>query len=267
MSIDGILAVMELMVPVGGGEVWVRDSGGDGLPAVLLHPGWGDSGIWDEVATRLDGRVRMIRYDSLGYGESSAPSVPYTALVELRAVLDELSVERAVFAGHSGGGATALSLALAQPDRAAELVLLAPGVAGYPWPEDDPFVVAIQEAAAAKDFEEAVQIGLRTWARAGSGEAVETQIRGSVPGMEAQSKFLQVDPPAFDRLGEINVPATLVYGDLEYPMVADCCDAVAARIPGCQVISAPGADHMVPLRAPDLVADLVLQAVEREQAA
>jgi pimeloyl-ACP methyl ester carboxylesterase len=252
---------MELMVPTGGGEVWVRDSGGEGVPAVLIHPGWGDSAIWDETAARLDGRVRVIRYDSLGYGESSAPTRQYTALSELRAVLDRLDVRRAVYAGHSGGGATALSLAFEQPERVAELVLLAPGVAGYPWPADDPFGVEIDEAVLAKDFEAVVQIGLRTWARSGVGEAVETQIRGSVPGMEAQAAFLDVDPPVFDRLGELRIPSTLVYGDLEYPMVADCCRAVAERIPDCRVITAPGVDHMVPLRAADLVAKLVAQAV------
>jgi pimeloyl-ACP methyl ester carboxylesterase len=256
---------MELMVPTGGGEVWVRDSGGDGVPAVLLHPGWGDSGIWDDAAARLDGRVRTIRYDSLGYGESSAPAVRYTALSELQAVLDRLGVERAVFAGHSGGGATALSLALAQPERAAELVLLAPGVSGYPWPEDDPFSVEISAAAQAKDFEAAVDLGLRTWARAGRGEAVETQIRGSVAGMEAQSAFLDVDPPVYDRLGEVGIPSTLVYGELEYPMVTDCCRAISERIPDCRVILVPGADHMVPLRVPDLVSELVLQAVQKAQ--
>ena len=253
---------MEHMVPAGGGEVWVRDSGGVGVPAVLLHPGWGDSGIWDEAAARLEQRqVRVIRYDSLGYGESSAPTVRYTALSELQAVLDRLGVARAVLAGHSGGGGTALSLALAQPERVAALVLLAPGVSGYPWPTDDPFMAEISAAARSKDVEAAVAIGLRTWARAGGGESVETQIRSAVAGMEQQAPFLDEDPACFDRLGELDVPATLVYGDLEYPMVAACCQAVAARIPGCRVVSAPGSDHMVPLRAPETVAELVAKAV------
>lgn len=254
---------MELMVQTGGGEVWVRDSGGDGPPAVLLHPGWGDSGIWDAAAALLERQVRVIRYDSLGYGESSAPRSRYTALSELQAVLDRLGVERAVYAGHSGGGATALSLALAQPERAAGLVLLAPGVSGYPWPTDDPFFVEISAAARSRNAEAAVDIGLRTWARAGAGEAVETQIRGAVAGMEAQAPFLDEDPPAYDRLGEINVPTTLTYGDLEYPMIIDCCLAIADRIRGCEVVLAPGADHMVPLRSPELAADLVTRAVRK----
>ena len=257
---------MELKVQAGGGEVWVRDSGGEGVPVVLLHPGWGDSGIWDEIAERLADEVRVVRYDSLGYGESSAPTERYTALDELRAVLDRLQIERAVLAGHSGGGATALSLALAEPDRVAELLLLAPGVSGYPWPVDDPFLTGISAAAEARDVEGAVGLGLRVWARAGAGETVETQIRSAVAGMERQAPFLDEDPPVYDRLGEVDAPTTLLYGDLEYPMVADCCRAIAERIPSCQVMTLPGTDHMVPLRAASAVAELAVMAVSAAEA-
>jgi pimeloyl-ACP methyl ester carboxylesterase len=252
---------MELMVQTGGGEVWVRDSGGEGVPVVLLHPGWGDSGIWDEIAGKLEDQARVVRYDSLGYGESSAPTRRYTALDELRAVLDRLGVQRAVLAGHSGGGATALSLAVAEPERVAELLLLAPGVSGYPWPADDPFMTGMTAAAQAKDVEGAVEIGLRTWARAGSGEEVETQIRSAVAGMERQAPFLDEDPPVYERLGEIQTPATMFVGELEYPMAADCCRAIAERLPSCRVLNLPGSDHMVPLRAAGAVAELALMAV------
>ena len=247
---------MELMVQAGGGEVWVRDSGGEGVPVVLLHPGWGDSGIWDEIAEKLAEEVRVVRYDSLGYGESSAPTRRYTALDELRAVL----------AGHSGGGATALSLALAEPERVAELLLLAPGVSGYPWPADDPFMKEMTAAAEANDVEAAVEIGLRTWARGGTGEAVETQIRSAVAGMQAQAPYLDEDPPVYERLAEVDAPTTLLFGDLEYPMAAECCQAIADRLPSCRVVTLPGSDHMIPLRAAGVVAELAVMAVSAAEA-
>jgi pimeloyl-ACP methyl ester carboxylesterase len=257
---------MELMVQTGGGEVWVRDSGGEGVPVVLLHPGWGDSGIWDEIAGKLESQVRVVRYDSLGYGESSAPTQRYTALEELRAVLDQLDVQRAVLAGHSGGAGTALSLAVAEPDRVAELLLLAPGVSGYPWPADDPFMTGISAAAQARDVEGAVEIGLRTWARAGVGEEVETQIRSAVAGMQRQAPYLDEDPPVYERLGEVEAPATMFVGELEYPMAADCCRAIAERLPACRVLNLPGSDHMVPLRAAGAVAELAVMAVSAAEA-
>jgi hypothetical protein len=39
-------------------------------------------------------------------------------------------------------------------------------------------------------------------------------------------------------------------------MVARCAADIAARIPGCQQIPAPGADHLLPLRVPAIVAEL-----------
>ena len=41
------LGDMELMVPVEGGVVWAEHRGAEGVAVVMLHPGWGDSSIWD----------------------------------------------------------------------------------------------------------------------------------------------------------------------------------------------------------------------------
>ena len=41
--------VAETMIAVDGGEIWANDSGGGGPPLVLLHPGIGDSRIWEPV--------------------------------------------------------------------------------------------------------------------------------------------------------------------------------------------------------------------------
>ena len=79
--------------------------------------------------------------------------------------------------------------------------------------------------------------------------------------MFAQGDFEQPDPPAYDHLAEITAPAVVVVGDLEYPMVTRCAGSIADRIPGCRRISAPGADHLIPLRAPDLVADVIIEQV------
>ena len=45
--------------------------------------------------------------------------------------------------------------------------------------------------------------------------------------------------------------------DPGYPMVADCSDRIAARIPGCRQLVIPGADHMLPLRAPGRLAEII----------
>jgi pimeloyl-ACP methyl ester carboxylesterase len=159
--------------------------------------------------------------------------------------------------GHSGGGGTAVSFALDQPDRVSALVLLAPGVQDYPWPRDDPYWQQFEAAFTADDADALTELGLRTWAAASADPAAKAQIRAAVAAFFRQGDFGQPDPPTFSRLGEIGVPAVVTVGDLEYPMVAECGRAIADRIPSCQLITVPGADHMLPLRVPGLIADLI----------
>jgi 3-oxoadipate enol-lactonase len=72
--------VPETMIAVDGGEVWTDDSGGSGPPVVLLHPGVGDSRIWEPVMAALTGSWRVIRYDARGFGRSPAPAVQFSLL-------------------------------------------------------------------------------------------------------------------------------------------------------------------------------------------
>lgn len=248
---------VELTVPTGGGQVWADDTGGDGPAVVLLHAGWGDSASWLPLLDRLAPRFRVIRYDTRGYGRSPAPAAPFSQLGDLMSVLDQCGVTEAVLVGHSGGGGTAIGLALASPSRVRALLLLAPGLQDYPWPPEDPYLPGYERLFAAGDHDGMAALGLRTWAAAGADPAVRAQIRAAVAAFFRQGDFERPDPPAFGRLGEIRTPAAVVIGDRDYPMVAACAEEIAARIPGCRRIAAPGADHMLPLRLPGQLADLI----------
>src|SRR3954449_3223602 len=114
----------ETTVAVDGGEVWADDSGGDGPPLVLLHPGVGDSRIWEPVLPALTGTYRVIRYDARGYGRSPAPTVKFTLLTDLIAVLDHYGLDRGAIVGCRRGGGAPRALPRAQPARVAALVLL-----------------------------------------------------------------------------------------------------------------------------------------------
>src|SRR5689334_25349953 len=157
---------MELSVPVDGGTLWAEDSGGDGMPVVLVHGGWADSRVWQPLISLLPAGTRTVRYDARGYGRSAPPTAPYTQLDDLKAVLDHIGISSAVVVGHSGGGATALSLALDDPQRVSQLVLLATGVSDYPWPLDDPYFAEFEARYAADDRDGLVRLGLQTWAPA-----------------------------------------------------------------------------------------------------
>ena len=224
---------------------------------MLLHSGWGDASGWRYVQHRLPPRYRVISYDARGFGQSPAPRAPFTQLGDLTRVLDYLGVREALLVGHSGGGGTAAGLALASPDRVAGLLLLAPGLQDYPWPPDDPYLAEFAALAATGDRPALARLGLRTWAAAGPDAAARAQIAAAVAAMSQLGEFEQPDPPAYEHLAKITVPAAVMLGDLEYPMVAQCAESIAGRIPGCRRIMVPGADHLLPLRAPSLIADLI----------
>lgn len=247
---------MELSIPVDGGHLWADDTGGDGPALVLMHPGWGDSSIWLPVLEKLPSHYRVIRYDTRGFGKSPAPAAPFSQLGDLVLVLDNCGADRVVLIGHSGGGGTAIGLALADPARVRGLLLLAPGVPDYPWPADDPYSKQFDTLYTTGDRDGLADLGLRTWAAAGADQAAQEQIRRAADSYFRLGDYERPDPPAYSRLGQIRVPAVMVVGDHEYPMVARCAADIAARIPDCQQVRAPGADHLLPLRVPTMIAEL-----------
>lgn len=116
------------MIAVDGGEVWADDSGGGGPPVVLLHPGVGDSRIWEPVLPPLTASGRVIRYDARGFGRSPAPTMKFSLLADLITVLDHFGLDRVAIMGCSQGGGSAMGLALEHPARVSALALLCPGV-------------------------------------------------------------------------------------------------------------------------------------------
>ena len=254
------------MVTVDDGAVWADDSGGDGPPLVLLHPGVGDSRIWDPVLAALTAKYRVIRYDARGFGQSPAPAVKFSLLRDQVAVLDHFGVERAAFVGCSQGGASTLGLALEQPGRVSALVLLCPGIPGFPYPEEDEdeeLEADYERARVAGDVEALAGVMQRIWGAAGATPAVMEQLRSAARAALVAEDLELRDPPVFDRLGEISVPTSLMVGDADYPPLVEANRQAGARIPGCEFVLVPGMDHLPPLREPALVLDLITRTFAR----
>ncbi|MEV0112318.1 alpha/beta hydrolase [Streptomyces sp. NPDC050844] len=252
---------MGQMVSVKGGQVWAEDSGGNGLPLILLHPGVADSRIWDGILPRLTERHRVIRYDARGYGRSPAPTAAFSLAEDLGAVLDHFRIDRAVLAGSSMGGATAISLALDDPARVAGLALVVPGITDRPNLFTEEFMAEFVRLAEAGDTEGLVSMLMHTSAAAGTGydDEARAYLLAVLPAWFATQPHNVPDPPAFDRLGELDVPCALALGELDQPSVVRCNEEMAERIPGCRLVRLRGSDHFPTLREPDAVTDLILQ--------
>jgi 3-oxoadipate enol-lactonase len=257
--------VAETVIAVDGGEVWADDSGGSGRPVVLLHPGVGDSRIWEPVLPGLTACWRVIRYDARGFGRSPAPAVPFCLLDDLITVLDRFGLDRVAIVGCSQGGGSALSLAIEHPARVSALVLLCPGVPGYQWPEqsDDELDAEYGRALQAGDVEALAGLMQRVWAATGPAPAVMEQLRSAARAEISSGDLQQPDPPVFSRLGEISVPTSLLVGDADYPPLIEADRHAAARIPECELTMVPGMDHLPPLREPDLVLRVVKNTLSK----
>lgn len=249
---------MERFVTVSGGEVWAEDSGGSGPAVVLLHPGIADARSWDLVWPLLAGRVRAIRYEARGYGRSPQPASPFRHLDDLTAVLDACGLASAHLAGCSMGGANAIDLALASPERVGSLTLLCPGLTGYQWPPE-PALDAEAAAAEAAGEDALLALSLREWAVAGAEPLVADMMRSAIRAWPGEDKYA-VDPePAAGRLGLVRQPTVLMVGDLDRAALIECNAAIAAGIPGCELIRMPGVDHLPAVREPALVAGVILR--------
>jgi 3-oxoadipate enol-lactonase len=261
-AVGTTVGTMQTMLPVGADKIWAEDSAGPGPVLVLLHEGVGDSRMWDPVWPDLTRACRVIRYDVRGFGRSPAATEEFTLLGDLRAVFEHFDVGRAHFSGCSMGGGTALEFALAEPDRVESLVLLCPGIGGYPYPETPELDEACDALAAIGDDEGIVRILLDVWGRAGDDPLVTDLMKSAMRAWEGEEEFEEEGEPVYDRLGELRVPTILMVGDVDDAALIASNEAAASRIPGCELIRLPGVDHYPTIRAPRLVAETVLRHIE-----
>ena len=104
------------------------EAGGD--PVVFLH-GWPDSWFsFSRVLEELPRWVHAFVLDQRGFGDSERPDGPCRIedfAADVVAFLDALSIERAIFVGHSFGTFVTRKAALTHPERVAKMVLIGAG--------------------------------------------------------------------------------------------------------------------------------------------
>ncbi|MBI2769083.1 MAG: alpha/beta hydrolase [Burkholderiales bacterium] len=123
-------------ITVDGLQVHLRDEGprNDPVPIVLLHGTSASLHTWEGWAQALRGQRRVIRMDLPGFAltgpnrENDYSTETYVRFV--RAVVDQLGVQRFVLAGNSLGGQIAWATAAAMPERVERLILV--DASGYP---------------------------------------------------------------------------------------------------------------------------------------
>jgi pimeloyl-ACP methyl ester carboxylesterase len=96
-------------------------------------------------------------------------------------------------------------------------------------------------------------------------DAVDPEVRARVGEMQRRAFEAQIeayaaddqpgpqvrlDPPAIERLEDVNAPTLVVVGDADVGDVIERADVLARRIPGARKVVLPNVAHMVNLERP-----------------
>ena len=223
----------------------------DDRSVVLIHGANDHAGTWFAIAPALAKTRRVILIDLPGHGESApqdAP-LPISLLVSrMEAVVDEaLGNEPFTIVGNSLGGWLSILYALRHPDRVAHLVLESSG--GLARPTAVPLY--------ARTREEAIPI-----LRAVHGPQYEPQEwvisalleRAHDAPMLRLTELTEHDP----RLGEINVPTTLLWGEHDGVLPLSYGEALRDAIPNAQMHVIAGAAHIPHMQQPQRVLECLM---------
>jgi pimeloyl-ACP methyl ester carboxylesterase len=226
-----------------------------GLPALLLVHGAGGSRLdWPGQLRRMDG-ANVFALDLPGHGRSSQPgraSIDGYA-GDAAALVQALALEKVVVAGHSMGGAIAMTLGLQRPSWLAGLVLIGTGAR-----------LRVTDAILNQilpHFDTAVDTITRFyWAENAPPPLVES---GRQALRQNDPKVLYDDYVAcnqFDvlgRLGAIEVPALVISGTADPLTPTKYGQYLAGQIRDSRLTLVDGASHMMMLEQPAVVAAAV----------
>ncbi|MFI9720525.1 alpha/beta fold hydrolase [Streptomyces sp. NPDC052396] len=223
----------------------------DGVPLVFIHGWTADRHRWDHQMAHFAPHRRVIRLDLRGHGESGG--VPH-AIGELagdvRALLDQLAVDRFIPVGHSMGGMIAQALALAQPERIERMVLV-DSISRMVYSRRRGLLMDLSRLAPFRLFVTAnihrafapghPRAEIRRYARASAATPREVVMNG----YRAMRAF-----DVLDRIGEIQAPVLLVHGYHDIQLPVPQMLRMAKGYPNAVVRIIGDAGHELPVENP-----------------
>lgn len=232
---------------------------GGGAPAVLaLHPLALSSAIWDDAGDGAAARMRLMGLDARGHGGSGWDGRPFSVADmadDAAAVIEATASGPVGLIGLSMGGSTALVLAARHPHLISRVVIADASACYGPdrverWAER-------AQSAEFKPREQQLEFQVDRWFGQAFREAhPETMARicdiflrtsGAAHGAACRA-LGGLD--ATGQLGKITVPALIVVGAEDYATPPAMARAIAAGIPGSELIVLDGTRHLSLIEQP-----------------
>jgi 3-oxoadipate enol-lactonase len=241
----------------------VSSVSGDGPPVVMVHGLGLNRAMWQYQQAALSKHFRVIVYDLLGHGESAKPRGAYSMaqmIEQIRALMDELALERAALVGFSLGGLIVQAFTLAHPGRVSALAIL--NAAHARSDADRKALMARVAQVRENGPASTVNAALERWFTASFADShpqVLAQVRDWVLANDAQVYpelyylLSQADIGLEQSISAIACPTLVMTGEQDYGNSADMARRMAALIPGAELEILPGLRHMALMEAPELV--------------
>ncbi|MGC5223451.1 alpha/beta fold hydrolase [Micromonospora sp. DT81.3] len=241
-------------------------AGPEGGPLLVLGPSLGTSTIlWADVIPSLAARWRVVAWDLPGHGASPGAAEPFTVGELADAVarrIEDLGGGPALYAGVSLGGATGLELCLRHPRLVRGAAIVASGAQ-----LGDPAAWAERAAQVRAQSTSAL-----ITASAGRWFAPESIARRPELSGRLLHALREADDESYalccealaaydvrDRLGEIEVPVLVAWGEFDAVAPESKSAEVAAGVRDGRALRIADAAHLPPAEQPDAVADALLE--------
>jgi pimeloyl-ACP methyl ester carboxylesterase len=272
ISAQGPRQMREGHLPVPGAKLFFVDSGGNGIPIVLLHAATGTTRAWQYQVPAFDtAGYRVIAYDRRGWGRTVVdPSGPAgTGADDLMGLLDGLKLDRVHLVATAGGGFVAFDFALSFPARLRSLTV-ADSIGGV----RDPEVLDLEARIRPPQFDalpaEVRELG--PMYRAANPEGTRRWIeieRDSRPSLPQTSTLqLAYSVPMRNQLSlalfeQIRVPTLILSGGADMTAPPPLMRLFAARIKAAEFVVVPNAGHSTYWEEPDAFNRAVLDFVRK----
>lgn len=258
------------------------EEAGAGTPLVLLHGFTGSTYAWQHLIPDLSTNCRVIAIDLLGHGKSDAPEhserFAFTRVIDdLAAVMRQLTLTSAVWAGYSMGGRVALALAIEHPALVDGLILESASPGLFASKERAERRYRDEELAATIERDGVPQFvanweRLPLWASQASlpvetlqrqrGVRLGNTERGLARSLRGMGTGSQ--PSYWERLSDMERPVLVLAGqqDAKFARIAT---EMQAALPNAELDIIPGAGHAIHLEQPQRYLALVTRFLEHLQ--
>jgi len=230
---------------------------------ILIHGLGGTLNIWDPIASVLEHRFSVLRYDLRGHGQSDVPTGDWSLedfVRDLEAIFIDENLPHAHLVGFSLGGLIVQQFALSYPERVGQLAILS-AVAGRTGAERQHVQERLRNLEKG-DLDANIELALERWFspefRQNHPEQVQKRIaelRATSPEGYFQAYRVFVLSDLAEHLSQIRCETLVMTGEHDPGSNVRMARLMHETIPTSQLEILPNLRHSVLVESPQLIAE------------